>query len=277
VSLILALSCYVVLRSGEISFGQQAFFGVGAYAAGLLTAMLEWPLSAALLVGTGLAAGTALAAGLGMTRMTGFRFSLTTLVLAEFAKEIFGKIRWTKQVDGRTAGPDGQLGFSGIDYFFAHQVSPETQAVFAFVIAMACVLAIVLYEHSSAGKKLVAVATDSELAASVGIDPRRVRLAAFALAGALAGLGGALFAHISTYIDHTNFSLMLGVHAVAYTLMGGIGSVIGPVIGTALDVVFLESLRLLGPYRMVAFGTLLVLVLVVRPQGVLGSKLQRSG
>lgn len=277
VSLILALSCYVVLRSGEISFGQQAFFGVGAYSAGMLTALLEWPLSLALFAGAGLASIAALAAGLGMTRMTGFRFSLTTLVFAEFAKEIFGKVRWTKEFDGRVIGPDGQLGFSGIDYFYFHHVSSAEQAVFSLAIAAACVLAIAFGEHSRSGKKLVAVATDAELAASVGIHPRRVRLTAFTLAGALAGLGGALFAHVSTYLDHTNFSLMLGVHAVAYTLMGGIGSALGPVVGTAVDVVFLESLRVVGPYRMVAFGSLLVLVIVLRPQGLLGSGSRRMG
>jgi branched-chain amino acid transport system permease protein len=277
VSLMLAMSCYVILRSGEISFGQQAFFGVGAYSAGILTALGEWPLIPALLAGAGLAGLAAVAAGLGLTRMTAFPFSLTTLVLAEFAKEIFGKVRWTREIGGRTIGPDGQLGFSGIDYFYLHQISPLEQAVFSLAFAAGCVLAIVLWERSRSGKKLIAVATDVELAASVGIDPRRVRLTAFTLAGVLAGLGGALFAHVSTYLDHTNFSLMLGVHAVAYTLMGGIGSALGPVVGTAVDIVFLEALRVVGPYRMVAFGSLLVLVLVLRPQGLLGSGLVRTG
>lgn len=272
VSLILALSCYLVLKSGEISFGQQAFFGAGAYAGAILTVMFDWPLVAALAVSA--AAGSAVAGTIGFSlcRISGFRFTLMTLVLGEFAKEVFAKIEWRRVTNGQAAGPEGPLGFSGIEYYYTHTIQHGTQALIAACTAVACLLAVWLFGWTGPGRRLAAVASDATLAASVAIDPVGTRLQAFAMAGAVAGLGGGLFAHQATYIEASNFSLMVGVHAVAYTLLGGLASVLGPVAGTAFDVVFLEGLRVVGAYRMVAFGSLIVVMLILRPGGLLRAR-----
>ena len=136
--------------------------------------------------------------------------------------------------------------------------------------ALCCLLAIALLECGTIGRRIRAIAADPGLAANVGINPVQVRLQAFVAAGAIAGLGGAVFAHQASYIEPANFSLMSGVHAVAYTLLGGLTNVLGPAIGTFIDVGLLEGLRITGPYRMVTFGLLIVLVLIVFPHGVLG-------
>lgn len=272
VSLILALSCFMVLRAGEISFGQQAFFGVGAYVGGVLTAMHGWQLLPAMLVAVIVAGLLAAAIGTALCRLNGFRFTLMTLVLGEFVKEVLLKLRHVRVVDGREIGPDGPLGFAGIDYFYVHGIGPAQQALLALGLAALCTAAIWLLMRGAFGRRLAAVAGDPAMAASLAIDPVRTRIAAFVLAGAIAGLGGALFAHHATNIDATNFSLMMGVHAVAYTLLGGLGSVLGPVVGTAIDIVLLEGLRVVAGYRMVAFGLLMVVMLVLYPGGILGSR-----
>jgi branched-chain amino acid transport system permease protein len=272
ISLVLALSCYLVLKSGEISFGQQAFFGAGAYAGGILTAMFDWPLVAALAGAAAIAAGAAAAIGVSLCRISGFRFTLMTLVLGEFAKEVFAKIEWRRVMNGSAAGPEGPLGFSGIEYYYNHGISYPAQGLIAASIAVACLVAVWGYGRTGPGRRLAAVASDATLAASVAIDPVGTRLQAFILAGAVAGLGGGLFAHQATYIEASNFGLMVGVHAVAYTLLGGLANVWGPVAGTAFDVVFLEGLRVVGAYRMVAFGSLIVLMLMLRPGGLIGTR-----
>ena len=272
ISLILALSCYIVLKSGEISFGQQAFFGAGAYAGGILTTMFGWSLVPALVFSAAAGAVVAAAIGVSLCRVSGFRFTLMTLVLGEFAKEVFVKIEWRRVLDGRAVGPEGPLGFPGIDYYYVHGIQHGMQALIAACVAILCVVAVWLYGRTDLGRRLVAVAGDPTLAASVAINPIKTRLQAFAIAGALAGLGGGLFAHQATYIEASNFSLMVGVHAVAYTLLGGLTSVLGPVAGTTLDIVFLEGLRIVGAYRMVAFGSLIVLMLILRPRGLLGTR-----
>lgn len=272
ISLVLALSCYLVLKSGEISFGQQAFFGAGAYAGGILTVMFGWSLVPALIVSAIAGAVVAATIGLSLCRVSGFRFTLMTLVLGEFAKEVFSKIEWRRVTDGRESGPEGPLGFTGIDYYYLHGIQHGMQALIAVSVAVLCLVAVWAYGRTGPGQRLIAVAGDPTLAASLAIDPVKTRLQAFVIAGAVAGLGGGLFALQATYIEASNFSLMVGVHAVAYTLLGGLASVLGPVAGTTLDIVFLEGLRVVGAYRMVAFGSLIVLMLILRPRGLLGTR-----
>lgn len=270
VSLILALSCYVVILCGELSFGQQAFFGVGAYAAAVCTAILGTTLATAILAAVVAAAATAWLVGWAALRAHGFQFTIFTVIFAELVRESFEKVSWQVIRNGRAVGPDGPLGFSGIDYFYEHAIGPAAQAVLLGSAAVVCVAAVGALRASRLGQAIEAAASDATLAAASGLDPQAVKRKAFVLAGALAGMGGGLFAHYVTYVDADNFSLMLGIHAVAYTLIGGMGSVAGPVLGTALDIVALEWLRLFGGYRMVVFGSVLVLMMIVRPQGLIG-------
>ena len=269
---LLALSCYVVLRSGQLSFGQQAFFGIGAYAGGAVTALLGWPLLAALLLATLAGAAVAWLAGLSVCRSVGFRFTLMTLVFAEFVRELLGRLHLMHPDPGGEIGMQGPLGFAGIEYYFQHNIALWTQAAVTLLTALLALAVVVVAERAGIGRRVRATASDPGLAIATGIDPVRARLVAFVAAGGIAGLGGALFAHQSTFIEPANFSLMSGVHAVAYTLLGGLGTAFGPAIGTLVDVALLEGLRITGSYRMVAFGTLIVVVLIFFPQGVLGGR-----
>ena len=152
------------------------------------------------------------------------------------------------------------------------RTAPGGQALLIGLTAIACVALVWLFHQSRLGQAVDAVAADSVLASAAGIHPRWIRLCAFCFAGALAGVGGGLFAHYTSYVDPNNFSLHFGIHAVAYTLIGGIGTVFGPVLGTIVDVVFLEWLRVFGGYRMVIFGALIVIMMIWRPQGLLTRK-----
>ena len=89
------------------------------------------------------------------------------------------------------------------------------------------------------------------------------------IAGALAGLGGGLYAHLTTYVEPRIFDVMLGVHSLAYGLIGGLGSAFGPLLGVLLDIGLLESIRLFAGYRMIIFGGLVAVLLIVRPRGLL--------
>lgn len=272
VSLLLSASCFLVLRCGELSFGQQAYFGCGAYTCGILTAMFDWTLVPALATSAAIGGVVAGLSGLAALRMSGFQFSLFTLVFGEFVREALARLQWRQAAASGEAGPEGPLGFSGIEHFRDHQYSVADQALLTLGIALAVMLAIHALDRSRWGRIVDAVAADRVMAESVGVPAARVRLATFVAAGGIAALGGALFALTATYIDAANFGLMMGVHALAYTLLGGLASVAGPVIGTAVDILLLEGLRIFGSYRMVAFGTLIVLALILRPQGLLGGR-----
>jgi branched-chain amino acid transport system permease protein len=268
-----ALSAYLLLIAGELSFGQQGFFGVGAYAGGIGTAMLGWPLPLAAAAAMAAGALAALLVALPAMRLRGLYFAMATLAAAEMLRIAFELFRWQVEVDGDAIGPDGAQGFRGIRWVFERGVEPLDFLLIIWAL-LGCVLAgFLLMERSRLGAVLRAAGQDPELAGTLGIDVYRLKLGAAAAAGALAALGGALFAHHNTYIEPRSFDIMLGVHSLAYALIGGLGTALGPLLGVLLDLGVLEASRALHGYRMIAFGGLVAVLLIVRPRGILDERL----
>lgn len=268
-----ALSAYLLLVAGELSFGQQAFFGVGAYAAGIGTAMLGWPLPLAALAAMALGALAALLVALPTLRLRGLYFAMATLAAAEMARILFELFRWQVEVDGEPVGPDGTQGFREIRWIFEHGVDPGDFLALVWLLLGLVLAGFLLVERSRLGAALRATGEDPELARAIGLDVDRIKLGVAAAAGALAALGGALFAHHNTYIEPRNFDIMLGVHSLAYALIGGLGTALGPLLGVFLDIGVLEATQVLQGYRMIVFGGLVALLLVFRPRGILDEKL----
>jgi len=267
-----ALSAYLLLIVGEMSFGQQALFGVGAYAAGMLTAMFDWPLPLALVAAMLAGAAAQWLIALPTLRLRGLVFAMATLAAAEMLRIGFELLQWRRTVEGEPVGPDGTQGLRGIRWVFENGVEPATFLALIALLLAATVALFVWVERSKLGATLRAVGADDELAASLGIDVMRVKLGVAAAAGALAALGGALYAHHNTYIEPRNFDIMLGVHSLAYALIGGLGTAFGPILGVLLDIGLLEGSRVFSGYRMIVFGGLVALLLIVRPRGLLDER-----
>jgi branched-chain amino acid transport system permease protein len=265
----LALSAYLLLIAGEMSFGQQAFFGVGAYAAGIGTAMLGLPLPLAVLGAMALGAAAAWLVGLPTLRLRGLYFAMATLAAAEMFRILFELFHWQREVDGEPVGPDGTQGFRGIRWVLEQGIEQAGYAAIVFGILALVLAALFLAERSRLGATVRMVGEDPELAAVLGVNVARVKLGVAAAAGALAALGGALYAHHNTYVEPRNFDIMLGVHSLAYGLIGGLGTALGPLVGVALDIGLLESTRVFQGYRMIVFGGLVAVLLIVRPRGLL--------
>ena len=268
----IAASAYILLIAGELSFGQQAFFGVGAYAGGIATAMLGIPLPMALLIAM-LFGGTAAAlVALPALRLHGLYFAMATLAAAEMLRIVFELFHWQVEVGGELVGPDGTQGFRGIRWVFERGVEPSGFLALVWGVLVMVLIAILFVERSRLGATIRAIGEDAELAGSVGVDVLRLKLGVVAAAGALAALGGALFAHHNTYIEPRNFDIMLGVHSLAYALIGGLGTIFGPLLGVALDLGLLEGTRVFEGYRMIVFGGLVALLLIWRPRGLLDER-----
>ncbi|HEX7249079.1 MAG TPA: branched-chain amino acid ABC transporter permease [Burkholderiales bacterium] len=268
----LALSAYLLLIAGEMSFGQQAFFGVGAYAGGILTAMYGWPLPLAALAAMMLGALAQLLVGLPTLRLRGLYFAMATLASAEMMRILFELFHFQRTIGGDTVGPDGTQGFRGIRWVFEHGVEPIGYLAIVYALLALALAGFLLLERSRLGATLRGVGEDAELAAALGVDVTRCKLGVAAAAGALAALGGVLFAHHNTYIEPRNFDIMLGVHSLAYALIGGLGTALGPLLGVVLDIGALEGSRVLQGYRMIVFGGLVALLLVWRPRGQLDER-----
>jgi len=267
-----ALSAYLLLIAGELSFGQQAFFGVGAYAGGIATAMLGLTLPVAVVIAMLCGALAAALVGLPTLRLRGLYFAMTTLAAAEMFRILFELAHWQLDVEGEQVGPDGSQGFRGIRWMLESGVEPEGFVAIVWLLLALVLACFFVIERSKLGATIRALGEDPTLAGTVGIDVNRFKLGVVAASGALAALGGALFAHHNTYIEPRNFDIMLGVHSLAYALIGGLGTAFGPLLGVMLDIGVLESSRFLQGYRMIVFGGLVALLLVWRPRGILDER-----
>jgi branched-chain amino acid transport system permease protein len=268
----LALSAYLLLIAGEMSFGQQAFFGVGAYTGGMLTAIYGLPLPLAALAAMASGALVAVLVGLPTLRLRGLYFAMATLAAAEMARILFELLHFQREIGGELVGPDGTQGFRGIRWIFERGVEPLDYMALIYALLVAVLAVFLLVERSRLGVTLRSVGADPELAASLGVNVNRVKLGVAAAAGALAALGGVLFAHHNTYIEPRNFDIMLGVHSLAYALIGGLGTALGPLLGVVLDIGALEGSRIFEGARMIVFGGLVAVLLLFRPRGLLDER-----
>jgi branched-chain amino acid transport system permease protein len=264
-----ALSAYLLLLMGRISFGQQGFFAIGAYASGVATAIHGAPLAAGTAVGAGAGALAGLLVGIPLAPRRGLAFAAGSLAFGELVRIGLLALHYQVPVGPDLVGPAGADGFRGIRTLFTSGLPVSGFAVGIHVLLAATLVLTARFLGSRWGEALRLIGQDETLAATAGLRTGRVRLGVLAAAGGLAGLGGALFAHYATYVEPGHADVMLGVHSLAYGLLGGLGTPLGPVIGVALDIGVLESFRVLSGYRMMIFGGLVAAFLIVRPRGLL--------
>ena len=265
----LALSAYILLLTGEISFGQQAFFAIGAYASGIATAMWGWGFWPGLAWGAAAAGAAGFLLAWPTLRMRGLFFAIGTLAFAEMVRLIFEIFRYQVEVDGELVGPNGSEGFRGIRYVFERDVSAFEYMLLIYALLAGVLALLFIIERTRLGAVWRMLGEDELLAEAGGVNRTYYKVLATVVAGAVAGVGGALYAHMNTYLEPKIFNVMLGVHSLAYGLIGGLGTAFGPLIGVGIDIGLLESARIFSGYRMIVFGGLVALLLIFRPRGLL--------
>jgi branched-chain amino acid transport system permease protein len=266
---LLALSAYVMLLIGRISFGQQAFFGLGAYSSAIASTMLGLPLLVALLAGVLVGAIVSLLIAAPTMRLSGLHYAVATLAFGEMVRIALGAWHWQINIADSVVGPAGLDGFRDIRWLLTNDVSDLAYLSFACAVLLSVLLTIFFLERRRYGTALRMIGHDDTLAVTQGLPIDRLRLSAAAIAGGLAALSGGLYAHRTTYIEPSLFDPMLGVHAVGYALIGGLGSPIGPLLGVSFDLGLLEASRVFSGWRMVVFGGLVAIFLRWRPRGIL--------
>ncbi len=269
IHILLGLSVYLVAITGQLSFGQQGFYAVGAYLAGIGTAMWGMHLLPAILMGTAAAGILGFLVGFPALRVKGLYLGIATFGFGEIVRLVFLNIKYTKMVGTRLVGPNGAEGFRHVSYIYE---GGYTQTHYLGVIYLAVVVVTVLVhllERSRLGASFRAVEEDDIAAAMSGINVTAVKVLAFTFSGFVAGLGGALFVHYSTYIDHDMVALPLAISAVTYAMVGGLGSYWGAVFGAVLLISLTEGLRFAKEFRLIIYGALIIVTMVFRPRGVI--------
>lgn len=272
---LLGLSAWCVLHTGQVSLAQGGFFAIGAYSAGMLTAMFGWPLFLALAAGSLISAGVAVAVGFPALRVKGLMLVVATTAFAEIVRLVFFNLTWQIDSPNGPIGPNGGLGFGGIRYFPSHGWTVWQIAALIWVFVILVMTLLWWLDRTRVGTLWRAVGEDEVAAQSVGINLTVAKVSAFGIGGAIAGLAGGLFAHYATHIEHTNFTILLATFAIAYPILGGLASIAGTVIAVIFIQGFLiEGLRFLGDWRSLLFGALILLVMLIRPSGVLSGGLR---
>jgi branched-chain amino acid transport system permease protein len=261
---LLALSLNVIVGYlGELSFGHAAFFGLGAYASAILTMETGAPVWLGF-VAAGLVAGLfGLAIGYVSLRIIGPQFAILTLG--------FGSIIYTVTnywVD-LTRGP---MGINNIPALWLPGLGEVSEARGFYYVVLACVIGFAYACHalmrSRTGRSFLAVRENAPLAASIGIDVFRAKLLGFVAATVVAGLAGGLYAHYLRVITPELMSLQYMAALIIMVVVGGRGTILGPIIGALIYVVLLEVLRAFGPLRLLVFALLLTGSVIFLPNGL---------
>lgn len=250
--------------AGIVSVSQAAFYGIGAYISALLTLRLRLPFVVAF-VSAGFWTGLAgLLIGRVVGRLRADYLALVTFGIGLIFYDVFNN--WLSV----TKGP---MGLPGINQPFD---SKATWLLFVVIVVAISLAFITLISASPFGRLLRAIRDDEELATVLGRNTRNYKATAFMISAALAGMAGSMYAHYVTFIDPTSFTVMESVTVLAMVIIGGLTSIRGSVVGATLLVLVPEALRFIGlpsavvaPLRQVFFGSLLVIVTLYRPQGLI--------
>ena len=256
---LLALSMYVVLALGQLSLGQAAFMGLGAYVSALLTVKLGVAFPVVLLAAMIAPALAALCVGAPTLRLSGVYLALATIGLGEVQRIVF--------INAEITG--GALGLSGI---------PTKGGLISIYGSLALALvAFVFVARSKIGRAMEAMREDELAAGALGVDLPAYKLGALVVSAMLAGLAGALNAHVSSFISPNDYGFDAAVTILSFALLGGIGSPFGPVLGAFILTLLPEVLRPLADYKTVVNGSIIVLAVIFMPRGLLAWRMGRAG
>ncbi len=274
---LLGLSAYVVLLTGQVSMAQAGFFAIGAYLAGMLTVLSGWHIVPAMLLAAVASAFVATVVGFPALRVKGLMLVVATLAFGEAVRIFWFNFDYQIAKGNIQVGPLGGEGFKQIRYFPENGWSTADVALFIWAWVIAAMVALWWLDRSRVGSVLRAVGEDELAAQSVGINLTAVKVSTMTIGGFIAGLGGAIYAHYTTHIEHLNFGVVLATFAIAYPILGGLSSVIGVLIAVIFIQGFLvEVLRFMGDWRNLLFGALIVLAMNVRPDGLFDARAMRT-
>lgn len=270
---LLGLSAYCVLLTGQVSIAQAGFFAIGAYTAGVMTVIGDAHILTAIVTGAAAAGVVAALIGFPALRVRGLMLVVATVAFGEAVRLLFFNFTWRVEKDGVMVGPTGTEGFRQIRYFPENGWSTLDVTLLIWAVTALVLAALWWMDRSRAGAVLRATGADELAAQSVGVSITAVKVSAMAIGGVIAGLGGGLYAHVTTHIEHAQFGVMLATFAIAYPILGGLSSVFGTVLAVIFVQGFLiEGLRFMGDWRNLLFGALIVLAMNLRPSGLLDAQ-----
>lgn len=255
INIILAVSLNLIVGfTGQLSLGHAGFMSIGAYVSAIITQKTDMPFIVSILVGAIIACIFAALIGYPTLKLTGDYFAITTLAFGEIIRIIIMNI----DVVG------GARGLTGIP--------KETTFSIAFLIMVITIIIIYNVIHSSQGRAMLSVRENEIAAQSMGINAFKYKMMAFIIGAFFAGLAGGLYSHYMGYIQPVSFDFNKSIDYLTFVVFGGMGSLSGSIIATVILTFLPELLRSMQDFRMIIYPLALIILMIFRPQGLLGNK-----
>jgi branched-chain amino acid transport system permease protein len=275
INIILAVGLNLINgTTGQFSIGHAGFMAVGAYGAAFVGVKIAPVVQSvlghgalanavifnlALLIGAVLAGATGLIVGMPSLRLRGDYLAVVTLGFGEIIRILFNNAKFLGAATG---------------YFGDDPAGLPPYTNFFWVYGYAALVVMLIYNltFSQTGRSLTAIREDEIAAEAMATPTTRLKVTAFAISAATAGIAGGLFAHMQAGVRPEDFRFEKSIDMVVMIIVGGLGSISGAILGGIFVAVSLELMRDLQQYRLVLYALLLILIMLVRPQGLLGTR-----
>lgn len=255
INVILAVSLNLINGfTGQLSLGHAGFMAIGAFASVIMTTMLEYPFIIGIIMAMLAAAVAGFIIGVPTLRLKGDYLAIATLGFGEIIRVVLQNIDYT----------GGPAGISGI--------AKMTTWPVLFIAVVVTIVVIVNMINSSYGRAIISVREDEVAAEIMGINTTKYKVLAFVVGAAFAGLAGALYAHYFYIIKPETFNFLKSFDILVMVVLGGLGSTTGAVIAAMFITVLNAFLQEYAAVRMIIYALILIIVMIYRPQGLLGNK-----
>ena len=251
--------------TGPLTFCHGAFYGIGAYTSALLTLKAGFPFWVAFPVSGVTVFLFGALIGYPALRLRGHYFAVTTFFFAHFMYLVI------LNSVGLTSGPLGlggikpPEGFLGINF-----AGLKASYYLIFIYGVIVIVGLWLFIRSGVGKLLVTIRENEELSEAIGVNTSFYKVLAFSIGAGVAGLTGSLFAHFFRLLHPTTFAWMTSEMVVIMSLVGGLGTLIGPIIGAGIVTLILELMRFAPELRLIIWSVALIAILIIEPRGLMG-------
>ncbi len=262
INILLALSVYCPMATGQLSVGNAGFMAIGAYVSALLTVHAHLPLFPALLAGGMLAGIIGLLVGFPALRIRGIFLAMITLAFGEIVRNFF--------MNFLTKWSGGAYGFRGIG---------DTPIALSWIWGWVAFFAVFFFflSRSRVGLSMIATHDDDTVSELMGINIVYLKVGSFGLGAFIAGIGGGLYAHYYLYVEPEFFNVWESIHMVLFVIMGGMLTFWGGMLGAAIFTLLPEFLRFLQDWRGAFFGLVIIALMIARPSGLVTREILQLG
>jgi branched-chain amino acid transport system permease protein len=248
--------------AGQISLGHAAFFGLGAYTSGILTATYGVNPWLAMLAGLVVCGITAVLIGVPALKLRGYYLAMATLGFGIIVYIFF------VQAQGLTGGPSGLVGIPDLSIFGVQLNTPKRMFLLIWPVVGGILALSANLVDSRTGRALRALHEGETAAQSLGVNTARLKLKIFVWSALYASLAGSLYAHTLNFIAPSSFGFMFSIKLVTMVVLGGMASIWGSLLGAAVLTVLPEILTMFHDYEVIIFGVILMVVMIFLPRGL---------